>query len=199
MFRAAGKVMRQYIARRAGRGRGSGAPPLGGVCFADLDFSGVAAWAEDAQAEIFHINLLFSANIKVFLLLTEATDVASVASMFLTSSDVMQTQFNTQLQNLKEQYDDFYKFFVKTIDEILSIWNDNDSYGYGIAMTSKDKWRFPFTKEYFKDRLFWWKERNTTIYDEGVKEVIQRQNIAQIAQTKAVRKPGLRLARSIEK
>ena len=38
------------IARRAGRGRGSGAaaqhlapPPLGGICFADLDFSGVAA------------------------------------------------------------------------------------------------------------------------------------------------------------
>jgi hypothetical protein len=48
MFRAA-KVLRQDIARRAGRGRGSGAaaqhlapPPLGGVCFADLDFSEVA-------------------------------------------------------------------------------------------------------------------------------------------------------------
>ena len=49
MFRATGTVLRDVV-RRAGRGRGSGAaaqhlapPPLGGICFADLDFSGVAA------------------------------------------------------------------------------------------------------------------------------------------------------------
>jgi hypothetical protein len=158
----------------------------------------VSIWAEDAQAEVFFFNLsLEDGKIKISLRLTEATDVAAVASIFLTSRNVMQTQLQNisdESNNVKEQYDDFYKFFEKTIDDILYIWNDNDSYDYGRATTSKDKWRFSFTKKDFNDRLFWWKERNNAIHDEAVKEVVQRQNIAQ---TNAVRRPGLVLTRSI--
>ena len=102
----------------------------------------------------------------------------------------MQTQSN----DVKEQYDDFYKFFEKIIDDILYIWNDNDSYNYGLATTSIDKWKFSFTKKDFKDRLFWWKERNNAIREEAVKEVVQRQQTRE-AQTKALRKPGLKFQR----
>jgi hypothetical protein len=135
-----------------------------------------------------------------FVEVTPLVDYETFIKLYATLDKKLQNDTS----DVEEKYDNFYKHMITIIDDVLSLWEDTSSLSHNDRTNWAKRFGKDYTKENFKNNMFWWKSRNEYIETEKRKELKrkfeeQRTAATEHKQQTERRKKGLLFVRQVQK